>query len=351
MKRSYEAAISFNLRPVVEGVRRSHARRRLIAISSIFTVIGVVSLLFSACTLPKSHTEKRQLTLATGGTAGTYYPLGTAMAKIMTHYVEGVQATAVTSDGSVANAKWIGSKEADLALLQNDIAFYAQQGMQMFEQQPVKNIRGIATLYPEIVQIVTLKEYGITSLSDLRGKKVGVGAPGSGTAVHILNIFEAAGLNGANVDIQYLDFQECAAALKSKTIHAGCIVAGIPTSAIIDVASVEDITIVEVPGEIYNKLKDNNPFYVSASIPAGTYAGVDKDVSTIAVRAMLATRADLPEDLVYAVTRAIFAHTDKLAAAHERGRDISLETARDGMSIAIHPGARRFFTEQGLAVP
>ena len=270
------------------------------------------------------------------------------MANIMTDYIEGVQAIAVTSEGSVANAKWIGGKEVELALLQNDIAYYAHRGMHAFEQQPVEAIAGIATLYPEIVQIVTLKEYGITSLSDLRSKRVGVGAPGSGTVVHMLSILEAAGLDGTNVDIQYLDFEECALALKSRTIHAGCIMAGIPTSAVVDVTLVRDITIVEVPGEIYNQLKDDCPFYIPISIPAGTYAGVDEDVSAIAVQAMLVTRADLPEDLIYEVTKAIFEHTDTLVAAHYRGRDITLETALNGMSIALHPGARRYFTEQGL---
>ncbi len=332
-------------------VRRSCPRRWLVALASAFAIIGLVSLLSSACIPPISQAERSNLTLATGGTAGTYYPLGTAMAKIIADNVADVQATAVTSEGSVANAKWVGSKEADLALLQNDIAYYARQGEQMFQQQTVKDIRGIATLYPEIVQIVTLKEYGIKSLNDLRGKKVGVGAPGSGTAVHILNIFAASGLNEGNVDIQYLDFQECADGLKNRTIHAGCVVAGTPTSAVLDVGSARDITIVEVPGEVYQRLKADNPFYVAASIPAGTYPGVDRSVSTIAVRAMLAARADLPEDLVFAVTRAIFEHTDKLVAAHERGRDISLKTALDGMSIAIHPGALRYFKEQGLAVP
>jgi len=319
-------------------------------ILSLFAVFGVIGLLSSACTSPQPHTEETQLTLVTGGTAGTYYPLGTAMASIITDDIEGVQVTAVASQGSVANASKIGSKEAELALLQNDIACYAQQGKHMFEKQPVKAIRGIATLYPEIVQIVTLKEYGITSLSDLDGKRVGVGAPGSGTAVNILQIFQAAGLDETNVDIQYLDFEECALALGSKTIHAGCIVAGIPTSAVVEVTSVRDVTIVEVPDEIYNQLRDSCPFYVPISIPAGTYAGMGEDVSTIAMQAMLAARADLPEDLIYKVTKSIFEHTDTLVAAHQRGRDITLETALNGMSITLHPGAQRYFAEQGLPV-
>jgi len=317
--------------------------RLLIVIIMVFPIAG--------CGSKAVPAEPVKLTIGTGGTTGTYYPIGGALAKIITDFVAGAEATAITSEGSVANARSIGSKEAELTMIENNIAYYAEQGIQMFEEQPVKDIRGIATLYPEIVQIVTLKEYGITGLSDLKGKKAGVGAPGSGTAVHILEIFKAAGLDETNVDIQYLDFAECAEALKNGTIHAGCVVAGIPTLAVRDIASVKEVAIVTVPDEIYSQLSGKYPFYVSVSIPAGTYTGVDEDTVTIAVQAMLTTRADIPEDLVYDVTKAIFEHTDVLIAAHERGKDITLETALDGMSIPIHPGARRYFEDKGLSVP
>ncbi len=315
----------------------------LVVVTMVFPIAG--------CGSEDIPAETVKLTMVTGGTAGTYYPIGGAIAKIVTDFVAGAEATAITSEGSVVNARSIGSKEAELALIENTIAYYAEQGSQMFAEDPVKDIRGIAALYPEIVQIVTLKEYGITSLGDLKGKKVGVGAPGSGTAVHILEIFKAAGLDEANVDIQYLDFAECAEALKSGTIHAGCVVAGIPTSAVRDIASVKEVEIVTVPDEIYSQLSGKYPFYVPVSIPAGTYTGVDEDVGTIAVQAMLATRADIPEDLVYDVTKAIFEHTDVLIAAHERGKDITIETALDGMSIPLHHGAQRYFKEKGLSVP
>jgi len=319
----------------------------------ILGLLIIVTLVFpiAGCSSKEVPAEPVKLTMVTGGTAGTYYPIGKAIAKITTDFVEGVEATAITSEGSVANAISISNKEAELALIENTAAYYAEQGSQMFTKDPVKDIRGIAALYPEIVQIVTLKEYGITGLSDLKGKAVGIGAPGSSTAVHILAIFKAAGLDEANVDIQYLDFAECAEALKSGTIHAGCVVAGVPTSAIKDIASVKEVTIVNVPDEIYSQLSSKYSFYVPVSIPAGTYTGVDEDTVTIAVQAMLATRADIPEDLVYEITKAIFEHTDVIITAHERGKDITLDTALDGMSIPLHPGARRYFEERGLSVP
>jgi TRAP transporter TAXI family solute receptor len=305
-------------------------------------LLMVITMIISAagCT-----TEPVELTMVTGGAAGTYYPIGTAIAGIITDNVDNAEAAAITSDGSVANANSLGNKEAELALIENSIAYYAYEGIRMFEEEPVKDIRGIATLYPEMVQIVSLKEYGITSLDELEGKRIGVGAPGSGTAVHALAILEAAGLDETNVDIQYLNFTECAEGLQDGTLDAAFVVAGIPTAAITDLASAEDIAIVSVPAAIYQSLSDKYPFYVSISLPGGTYGGVDTDVSTTAVMAMLATTADLSDDLVFKITRAIFENTDVLVAAHPRGRDITLESAQDGMSVPLHAGAEKYYNE------
>jgi hypothetical protein len=238
--------------------------------------------------------------------------------------------------------------EAEFGLLQNDVAYYAYNGVEMFKDAKVGKIRGVATLYPEIIQIVTLKENNIKTIYDLKGKRVAVGAPGSGTAVDALQILNAAGIDESNTDIRFLNFKEVSDALKDKTIDAGFIVAGIPTAAVSDIAAVREVAIVEVPDEIYNKLKENYPFYTQVNIPAGTYNGVDEDVKTVAVLAMLATNADLPEEVVYEVTKAIFEHRDVLEAAHKRAADITLETALDGMSIPLHPGAEKYYKEKGL---
>jgi TRAP transporter TAXI family solute receptor len=292
--------------------------------------------------------EVYHLTILTGGAAGTYYPIGGAMANVITKYVDGVEATAVTSGASVVNARKLGDKEAELALLQNDIAYYAYNGIEMFKEKPVKNIRGIATLYPEVIQIVTLKDKGIKTIYDLKGKKIAIGAPGSGTAVDAKQILEAAGITEENAQFEYLKFKEAVDALKDGTIDAAFIVAGVPTSAVMELASVRDVYLVEVPDEIYQKLSEKYKFYIQYTIPAGTYKGLDKDVKSVAVLAMLATRDDIPEDVIYKVTKAIFEHTDELVEAHKRAKDITLETALDGMSIPLHPGAEKYYKEVGL---
>lgn len=292
--------------------------------------------------------EVKEVTIVTGGSSGTYYPIGGAMAQILTKYVPGVKATAVTSGASVVNARKVGELEAEFGLLQNDVAYYAYNGLEMFKDSKLDKLRGVATLYPEIIQIVTLKENNIKTIYDLKGKKVAVGAPGSGTAVDAMQILKAAGIDESNTEIRYLNFKEVSDALKDKTIDAGFIVAGIPTAAVSDIAAVRDVAIVEVPDEIYQKLKEDYPFYTQVTIPAGTYKGVDEDVKTVAVLAMLATNADLPDDLVYQITKAIFEHRDELVAAHKRAEDITLETALEGMSIPLHPGAEKYYKEKGL---
>ena len=327
-------------------------------ITGLVLVVALLSLLalIVACvpapaTTPAAPPPKPKpvkITILTGGTAGVYFPLGGALAKIINEYVEGVEAAAVTSGASVTNARKIGEKEAELALLQNDIAAYAYNGTEMFKGKPVENIRGIATWYPEIIQFVTLKEFGIKTLGELKGKKVGIGAPGSGTAVEALAILGTAGVTRENADLRDLDFKEVSYALKDKTIHAGCIVAGIPTAAVMDVATVRDVYIVEIPDDIYQDLKARFPYFIRQSIPAGTYKGVDKDVKTVAVLAMLATRADMPEDVIYKITKAMFEHTDILVATHKRAKDITLETALEGMPIPLHPGAEKYYKEVGL---
>ncbi len=325
---------------------RHRAGRRKLALLACLLLAALLAWPVAGCA---PATEA--LTMVTGGAAGTYYPIGQAMAGIITDNVSGAEVTAQTSEGSVANARSLDNKEAELALIENTIAYYAYEGVQMFAGEAVDGIRGIATLYPEMVQIVTLKEYAITEIGDLASNKVGIGAPGSGTAVHMLAILAAAGLDETSLDIQYLDFAECVAGLKDRSIDAGCIVAGIPTAAVTDIAAAEDIAIVSVPAAIYAALSNQYPFYVTAVIPAGTYEGVAQDTTTVAVRAMLATRADVSEDLIYNATKAIFEHTDVLVAAHPRGSDITLATALDGLPIPLHPGAEKYFSEQGLATP
>jgi len=309
---------------------------RKVAIGLLLVVLGI-------CTFAVTF-----LTIATGGTAGTYYPLGAAMADIWSKNIKNVNAAAQATGASVANVNLLKNKEVDVIFVQNDVAYYAYAGIELFKDQPVKQLRGMATLYPETIQIVALADKGINSVYDLKGKRVAVGAAGSGTEVNARHILLAAGITYNDIKVQYLSFAEAADNLKNENIDAAFVTAGHPTAAIIDVAAVKRITILPVDEKIIQTLQKNYPFYTKIIIPAGTYKGVDKDIETVAVKAMLAVREDLSADLVYEMLKTLYANQKRLIEAHAKGEMILPETGKEGMSIPLHPGAEKFFAEMGL---
>jgi TRAP transporter TAXI family solute receptor len=287
------------------------------------------------------------LTIATGGTAGTYYPLGAGMADIWNKNIKGMNAMVQSTGASVANINLLKNKEVDLIFVQNDVAFYAYNGVELFKE-PFPQLRGLATLYPETVQIVALADRGINSVYDLKGKRVAVGAAGSGTEVNARQILAAAGITYNDIKVQYLSFAEAANNLKDGNIDAAFVTAGHPTAAIVDLAAVRKIVLVPVADEIIASLQKDYPFYVKIVVPAGTYKGVDTDVVTVAVKAMLAVRAEMPEDLAYQLLKTMYANQKRLIEAHAKGELIIPETGKEGMSIPLHPGAEKFFKEMGL---
>ena len=311
-------------------------------------------LLVAAVGWPAAAQPRTFLAVATGGTAGVYFPLGAALAEIWSSRVPGVQATAQTSGASVANIQLIARGDVGVAFVQNDIAYYAFHGIEMFmdrvnnRPQPVANLRGMAMLYPETIQVVTLRGKGIRSIADLRDRRVAVGAPGSGTEVNARQILRAFGLGYYNIREDFLNFAEAADQLKDGVIDAAFITAGIPTAAVQDIAAVRDLMLLPIPREVVDQLREPYPYYTSVTIPANTYRGQDAPVETAAVMAMLVTRQEMSEDLIYTLTKALWENLERLQAAHARGRDISPATARRGMPITMHAGALRYYRERGI---
>jgi TRAP transporter TAXI family solute receptor len=303
---------------------------------------------------PVAAQQRVFLSIATGGTAGVYFPLGAAMAEIWTGRVPNVQATAQTSGASVANIRLLQNGDVAIALIQNDITYYAFNGIEMFmdrvanKPQPVSNLRGMAMLYPETIQVVTLRSKNINTIADLKGKRIAVGAPGSGTEVNARQILRLFELGYYNTHPDFLDFAEAADQLKDGVIDAAFITAGHPTAAVQDIASSRDMKILPIPRESVEQLHAQYPYYTRVTIPANTYRGQTESVETTAVMAMLVTRQDVDADLIYSLTKALWENTDRLRAAHARGRDIATGTARTGMPITMHAGALRYYRELGI---
>ncbi len=319
---------------------RFHYFSRLAALSAILVlVIAVVS----GC--GDKQAGKKFLNIATGGTAGTYYPIGGAMAEILNKEIPGMNASAQSTGATVANINMLKEGSVDLAIVQNDITYYAANGTEMFKDKKVDNLRGIAALYPETCQIVTLASSGIKSIADLKGKKVAVGAAGSGVEANARQIMEAYGVTYNDIEVQYLSFGEAASALKDGNVDAAFLTAGYPTAAVQDIASQNKVRLLPVDAATADALIAKYPFYTKTKIPAGTYAGFDEDVPAISVMAMLVATDQVDEQSGYDIAKALFSNLDRLQAAHAVGKLISKEGAMKGMPINMNAGAEKYFKE------
>ncbi|MFZ7944560.1 MULTISPECIES: TAXI family TRAP transporter solute-binding subunit [Bacillaceae] len=292
----------------------------------------------------KAEEKPKFISILTGGTGGTYYPLGGSFAKIIKDET-GIEANAETSGASAENMTTLKNGDAEIAFSQTDIASYANQGTLMFKDKKVDNVKAIATLYPETIQIVTTKKSGIKSVEDLKGKKVSVGAPGSGTNPNAEQILEVHGMTFDDIKKQDLSFDESTQGIQDGTIDAAFVTAGIPTGAVESLSATEDVVIIPIAQDKIEALIKKYPYYIKDEIPAGTY-GLEGAVSTVAVQAMLVARSDLSEQVVYDITKAIFENLDKVT--HAKGKLIKVENALNGVGIEVHPGAKKYFDEKGV---
>lgn len=310
-------------------------------------VVGALAAATIAAAAPAMAAESF-VSIATGGTSGTYYPIGGAIAQAVTKGSD-LQATAETGNASVANINLIANGDIEVAFAQNDTAYWAYNGQMMFAN-PIKNLRAVASLYPEHVQLISTKDSGIKTVADLKGKKVGVGAPGSGVEADVRAIFESFGMKYADMSAEFLDFGATTARFKDNQIDAGFVVAGYPTASIMDLATTKDVTLVTFDDESLKKLNESFPYFVPSEIPAGTYNGIDSVTRTPAVMAVLVTNADIDDEVIYQFTKAMFENIADVQMSHAKGREITLESALDGLTVPLHPGAARYYKEKGLKV-
>ena len=313
------------------------------AVKLLALCIALVAVIAAGC--GQDGAEKKYVNIATGGTAGTYYPVGGAIAEILNKNIPGMNASAQATGATVSNINMLYAGDVDLAIVQNDITYYAVHGTEMFSDKEVKNIRAIASLYPETCQFVTLEKAGITSIADLRGKRVAVGASGSGAEANARQILEAYGITYNDIDPQYLSFAEGANALKDGNVDAAFLTAGYPTASVQDIASQNAVRLLSVEDDVADVLITKYPFYTKTVIPAGTYQGFNEEVKSVSVMAMLVASTDVNEKMGYDITKAIFSNLDRLEAAHAVGKLINKETATEGVPIEMNAGADKYFKE------
>ena len=306
----------------------------------------VMALSLAAC----SSGGSAKMTMGTGGTSGTYYAFGGVLGQYIKNNA-GIDVTVVSTDGSKANIESIDSGDYQLGTVQSDVMAYAWAGSRSFESSgKINSFRVVAGLYAEAVQLVTMNPE-IKSVADLKGKSVSIGAPGSGVYFNAMDVLAAAGLTENDINAQYQSFADSTDALKDGKIDAAFIVAGAPTAAITELCTTNSAYLVPIDGDIAAKLMADCDFYTSYTIPAGTYAGQDEDVTTVTVKATLIVAASASEDDVYNLTKAIFDNVDAIAAENGKGKELSIENATSGMAAPFHAGAAKYFAEKGVTVP
>ncbi len=293
----------------------------------------------------------QDLSIATGGTGGTYYPYGGGLAELIGKYVDGASATAEVTGASVENMALIAQQETDLAIALGDTVYAAVNGtVEPFTNRPV-DARALASIYPNAVHIVTLADSGIEGLDDLKGKRVSVGAPGSGTEVNAEQVLTANGITYDDIEEQRLNFNETADALRDGDIDAGFWSVGPPTSSVLNLAATRDIKIVPLTQEQIDAAIEKEPIFAAYNLRAGLYEGVDEEVQTISIPNVLVVNAAMDEDLAYQITKAMFEHTDELIAVHPAANDTTVEFSLNSTPIPFHPGAIRYYEEIGATVP
>lgn len=287
------------------------------------------------------------INVLTGGTSGVYYPLGVALSEIYGTGIEGARAQVQATKASVENLNLLQEGRGEIAFALGDsVALAAEGNTEAGFPGPLDKLRGIAAIYPNVIQIVASEESGIETLEDLKGKSLSVGAPASGTELNALAIFEAAGMSYEDLGrVEYLPFAESVELIKNRQLDATLQSAGLGVASIRDLATSVPINVVAVPAETVEQI---GAPYRPVTIPAGTYEGQAEDVATAAVGNFLVTHEDVPEETAYQMTKLLFDNLEQLTAAHAAAADIDPAAAVEGMPVPLHPGAARYYQEMGL---
>ncbi|EXF42720.1 periplasmic binding protein [Pseudomonas sp. BAY1663] len=287
------------------------------------------------------------INILTGGTSGVYYPIGVALSQ-QYNKIDGAKTSVQATKASVENLNLLQAGRGELALSLGDSVADAWNGVEDAGfKAPLKRLRAIAGTYNNYIQIVASKESGIKTLEDLKGKRISVGAPKSGTELNARAIFKAAGLAYEDMGrVEFLPYAESVELIKNRQLDATLQSSGLGMAAIRDLASTMPVTFVEIPDSVVEKIESDA--YLPGVIPAGTYDGQDADVPTVAITNILVTHDKVSDEVAYQMTKLMFDNLSALGNAHSAAKDIKLENATKNLPIPLHPGAERYYKEVGV---
>jgi len=299
-----------------------------------------------------SAQQGQRISITTGGTGGVYYPLGGGMANVLSKNVPGLQATAEVTGGSVDNLKLLGAGKTDVAFSMVDAAHDAAQGVDKFKDHKV-DARTLMVLYPNRMQVVTIESSGINKMSDLKGKRVSTGSPGSGVEVVALRLLEAMGLDPKkDLKQERLGAAESVNAIKDRKIDAFFWIGGVPTAALTDLAATPGIKIKLLDHAEYADAmnKKYGPLYIKGTIPANSYPGQDKPVTNFDVWNILVASAKMNDKMAYEIVKTLFEKKADLVAVHKEAENIDLKNQTIATPVPFHPGAKKYLEEKGVKV-
>ncbi|HEX6136378.1 MAG TPA: TAXI family TRAP transporter solute-binding subunit [Casimicrobiaceae bacterium] len=310
--------------------------------------LGCLLAAVSVVVVPLASAADTFVNVLTGGTSGVYYPLGVALGNAIGKVMPSVKTSVQATKASVENLNLLQAGRGEIAFTLGDSLSDAWKGNEEAGfKTPLKKLRGIAAIYPNYIQVVARADAGIKSLADLKGKKISVGAPKSGTELNARTIFHAAGIAYKDfAKVEYLPFGESVELMKNRQLDATLQSAGLGVSSLRDLATSVDIVVVAIPADVIKKTSD--PAYLPATIPANTYRGQAADVATAAVQNYLVTHEGVSNDIAYGMTKALWTSLGDLVAAHAAAKAIDLKHALDGMPVPLHPGAEKYYKEVGI---
>ncbi|MFT5642638.1 MAG: TRAP transporter TAXI family solute receptor [Janthinobacterium sp.] len=295
-----------------------------------------------------AQSAQQFINVLTGGTSGVYYPMGVALSQIYGEVLPDAKISVQSTMASAENMNLLQAGRGEMAFTLGDALSAAWKGdVEAGFKVPLKKLRGVAGIYPNYIQIVASADSGIKTLADLKGKRIAVGAPKSGTELNARAIFKAAGLSyGDFAKVEYLPFGQSVELMKNRQLDATLQSAGLGVSALRDLAAAIKIVIVPIPAAVVAKVGD--PAYQAGTMPANTYEGQVSDVSTAFVQNFLVSHQGVSTDTVYKMTKSMYENLDHLAAAHSAAKQINAKVALTGMPLPLHPGAEKYYREIGL---
>jgi TRAP transporter TAXI family solute receptor len=310
----------------------------------------VRTLLLAAAAMALAATAHAQefVTVLTGGTSGVYYPMGVALSQVYGKAMPGAKTSAQVTKASAENLNLLQAGRGEIAFTLGDALNEAWKGNEEAGfKTPLKKLRTIAAIYPNYIQIVANADSGIKTLADLKGKRIAVGAPKSGTELNARDIFRGAGMSYKDfAKVEYLPFGESVELMKNRQLDATLISAGLGVAAIRDLATSVKIVIVPVPADVVAKIGE--AAYQPGTVPAGTYNGQTDAVATVAIQNFLVSHEGVSTDAAYKMTKAIFEHLPDLQAAHAAAKAITRENAAKAPPAPLHAGAEKYYREIGL---